>query len=310
MNHGQLPNEEPEDRNGQAAEQPTEASIEEIAAQLAEQDGEEAENNAQVEGEEAQDPEEFDLDDEAAVKRAYKVNGKRLTGEELRKSLMFEADYRQKTAATAELRRKVEAKEQALEKELGTRVNQIDVLVQALHTELVGETKDLSRLINENPVEYLRRKDAVDRKSAMLNQALQQKNALEQQQQYVANQKRGEYLREQEALLMEKLPAWRDPARKQAEQTEIARYLVNELGYTPEEISGLDDHRALITLRKAMLFDKAQKMRGQTKPLPRPAIKAGSAQPQAKRIDPAVEKRLRNSGKLDDIAALIEMKGL
>lgn len=299
------------DPDGQAIEQPTEASIEDIAAQLAEQDDPEGEPDG-GEGGEPQEPEDYDLDDEAAVKRGYKVNGKRLTGEELRKSLMLESDYRTKTAAIAESRRALEAKEQKVEKELGSRVNQLDVLVQALHTELVGDQSNLSRLINENPVEYLRQKDAVDRKSALLNQALQQKQTLEQHQSALAQQKHGEYIREQESLLLEKLPAWRDPARKQAEQTELARYLMHDLGYTPDELSSLTDHRALITVRKAMLFDKAQKLRS-AKPQAKapPAIRPGAAQgATANRIDPALEKRLMRSGKADDIAKLIEMKGL
>lgn len=298
------------EQDGQANEQPDEASIEDIAAQLAEQEG--PEGATEGEDGEAQEPDEFDLDDEAAAIRRFKVDGKPLTGAELRKRLMLESDYRTKTAAIAESRRALEAKEQKVEKELGSRVNQLDVLVQALHTELVGDQTNLSRLINENPVEYLRQKDAVDRKSAMLNQALQQKQALEQHQGALAQQKHAEYIREQESLLLEKLPAWRDPARKQAEQTELARYLMNDLGYTPDELSTLSDHRALITVRKAMLFDKAQKLRS-AKPQAKapPVIRPGAAQgATAQRIDPALEKRLMRSGKPDDIARLIELKGL
>lgn len=300
------------EQDGQANEQPTEASIEDIAAQLAEQDAETGAIEGEESEQEAAEPEEYDLDDEGAATRTFKVNGKPLTGAQLRTQLMLDADYRQKTAALAESKRGVDAKEQKIQQELGSRVNQLDVLVQALHSELVGDQTNLSRLINENPVEYLRQKDAVDRKSAMLNQALQQKQAIEQHQGALAQQKQAEYIREQESLLLEKLPAWRDPARKQAEQTELARYLMNDLGYTPDELSTLSDHRALITVRKAMLFDKAQKLRS-AKPQAKatPAIRPGAAQgATAQRIDPKLEQRLMRSGKADDIARLIELKGL
>lgn len=300
-----------DERNGQADEQPTEASIEDIAAQLAEQDAEPGEVEGGEVEQEASEPEEYDLDDEVAATRTFKVNGKPLTGAELRTQLMLDADYRQKTAALAESKRGVEAKEQKIQQELGSRVNQLDVLVQALHSELVGDQTDLSRLINENPVEYLRRKDQVDRKSALLNQALQQRSALEQQQNYIGQQRQAEYVREQEALLLEKLPSWRDPAKKQSEQTEIVRYLTADLGYSRDEIAELSDHRALITVRKAMLFDKAQKLRSAKPPVKAPpVVRAGAAQQNIQRIDPALEKRLMRSGKADDIARLIELKGL
>ncbi len=55
--------------------------------------------------------------------------------------------------------------------------------------------------------------------------------------------------------LLAKLPEWRNPQKAQAEKAEIGAWLANA-GFNNAEIDGLIDHRHLLVVRKAHLYDK------------------------------------------------------
>lgn len=63
-------------------------------------------------------------------------------------------------------------------------------------------------------------------------------------------------LREQQALL-KAIPEWRDPKVADAERLELAEFMLSR-GYTVDEIEAVDDHRALLLVRDAMMARKAR----------------------------------------------------
>jgi hypothetical protein len=133
MNTSQ-PDEELDTRPDDQPEEESDESIRALADKLAAQEDEEETSDTESQAEPTQttetprklrvkvDGEEFEIDEEEAV-RGYQR----------------EQDYRRKTAEAAELRRKAEAERAAVQQERETRVNQLDVLIHAMHQELVGD---------------------------------------------------------------------------------------------------------------------------------------------------------------------------
>jgi 2,3-bisphosphoglycerate-independent phosphoglycerate mutase len=119
-----------------------------------------------------------------------------------------------------------------------------------------------------------------------------------------------ESVRTNEAKLLEALPDWRDSTKRAAEQREIANHLI-QLGYTPDELNELTDHRAVLVARKAMLWDRAQAVKAkQTQEAKNPpkVVKPGTANSptnaKTQQIQQLAQKAKR-SGRDDDVIALL-----
>ena len=106
------------------------------------------------------------------------------------------------------------------------------------------------------------------------------------------------------------LPEWREAESRQKLGGEIKAYALTQ-GYTSEEIGSLVDHRSLMTLYKAMKFDKASSpnvVQKKVKNKPR-VIRAGSPRTKSdagKQKRTTQMKRLQQSGHIKDASALFE----
>jgi hypothetical protein len=81
---------------------------------------------------------------------------------------MLESDYRQKTAAAAEANRRAEAEMQRIALERQEGVNQLDAVLSVLHQELVGDQSRLGDLLETDPVAYLKVRNEIERKQAVI----------------------------------------------------------------------------------------------------------------------------------------------
>jgi len=106
------------------------------------------------------------------------------------------------------------------------------------------------------------------------------------------------------------LPDWRDSTKRGAEQREIAQHLIS-LGYSPDELNSLTDHRAVLIARKAMLWDRAQAVKSkqaQEVKTPPKAIKPGTANSPTNAKQQQVQQlaqRAKRTGRDDDVLALL-----
>ena len=298
------------------------AGMDEAESQEEEVDtGEEQEVEAddEQENEQDDDPEQEDEgaepDDEELT---FEVDGKPVTLKksqlpEVWRGQMFEADYRKKTAELGEQRRSVEAMRQQIEQERNNAASQLDVLIDGLYRQLVGDQHSLSKLIEEDPQEYLRQQNLINQRSRMLQDAYAQRQALAQRQQADEQAKQDEWRKSEGLRLLEKLPEWRDKAKAQAEQQEIAEYL-SDLGYTSEELGGLVDHRALLVARDAAAYRRQQAAKAKReKEQPRKPIRSGTASnthDNSARVTAAKERLKRNPDSLDALTALAMERGI
>jgi len=295
-------------------------SLDDIAANGFEGDeeGEEGEDIDETEGDEPEvEGEDDENGDQPTAKRKLKVGDEELDEEEVVSGYMRQRDYTRKTEEVAAQRREVEAIRQQVAAEREERANALDVLdvlIGELHQELLGiDQARLNSLLDTDPKAYLRAKEHIESKQARIRTAIQQRLALQQQAVQEQAQQMAAYAQEQQRILADKLPEWRDPKRAQSEAREIESYL-RGLGYQTEELNELVDHRAVLVARKAMLFDKLKATQGQKAP----------AKPQAAPIRPgapantnqrviaqkrAADRLRANPNSLDALSALVGASG-
>lgn len=268
------------------------------------------------------------------VKVTVQVDGKpiELTPEEIAeayKSGMRQADYTRKTTEAAEQRKAAEAASaQAAQEAQAARQDRMTYAqnLQALQAQMQsvlqnGPTQvDMDRLSVENPAEYVKQLHLISQRQAALRGIQQEQHRIAQTHQ--AEQARAaqeaeraqakakdDYTRAQQEQLLAKLPDWKDGAKAQAEQARIASFLEKELGYSKEEINGVNDHRAVLLAREAMryreLMAKAKASTSKVEKLPAKAERPGTATS----VDPsdgrtAAQQRLAKSGRIEDAAAI------
>lgn len=281
-------------------------SIDDIEAVLGKMDGtdEEIGEELEQEVEEAETEETVEEEQPKATdwkSQEFEVNGETVSGAELASGYMKDADYRQKTAQTAQLRREVEQKFEYIEKELSSRANRLDVLANALYQEIAGDQSQLQSLVESDPAEYLRRSHYLAQRNNLLQQALQEREATNQLQEQTRQRQIAEYAQAEQIRLTEVLPEWRDKKVAEAEGRELAEYLLGK-GYETAELSELYDHRALVLARKAMLYDK----RANLKPVSAKAsvaVSPGASQTQSQgtRTREQLRQKAIKTGSRDDL---------
>ncbi|HVI55483.1 MAG TPA: hypothetical protein VM621_10585 [Luteibacter sp.] len=240
-----------------------------------------------------------------------------ITLEEAINGYQRQQDYTRKTQEAAELTRAAQAERAQVKQELESRVNSLNVLGAALYQEYVGDQAKLAGLLETDPHGYLRVKEQMAQRQALLGQIEAHRQAT---QEYAINEQakaRAESLRLAEETLLDRLPEWKDPGKRKAESTDIANALV-DAGYTHDELKELIDPRALIVARKAALWDKAQAAKAKatevTKPpaIPAKPVKPGTAGKPEKSAGAmkAADNYRRNPNSLDALAGFALERGI
>jgi hypothetical protein len=274
---------------------------------------EDPEPEAQAEDEES-DPDDDEEDgDEGEPQTTYtvKVDGQEVevTVDELVKGYSRTQDYTRKTMAVAEERKALRAEAESIRTERAQYAQLLSALQQQVAPQVEAEP-DWARLRAEDPIEYAAQ-------WADWQQRQQRLQAIQYEQQRVAQmQQREQVGRMQEALeaeaaqLSEAIPEWRDPARARAEKGAVVEYAA-KIGFTPEELRQVYDHRAVVALRKAMLYDRLMEKRGQIKPVQKPsapALRPGSQGTVTRKVSDVTraKQRLAKTGSVRDAASVFE----
>jgi hypothetical protein len=275
---------------------------------LAPEDGdEEEEQGSETDTDAEEEQEDGDPEDSWQQIRKIKVAGEdiEITPEEALAGYQRQQDYTRKTQTLAEERRTLDAARQGLEQEVLRYAEKLQALEDTL-TATAPKVEDLDKLRRENPTQYA---EVMYRREQI--QAIQQERQkawekaqverMALQQQVLANE---------EQKLVAAIPEWVDEDRARADKTRLVQYASDTLGFAPEELAAVTDHRAILMLRKAMLFDEAQSRRKEvvtktTKTAP--ILKPGASR--TTKTAPSVEKknreRLARTGKVQDAAAVL-----
>ena len=280
--------------------------------------GEEAleasDGESEVDSEEVTESEE-DADEAPQASQTFrvKVDGEEIEVplDELLKGYSRTADYTRKTQAIAEARKQAEAELEIARQERQRYAQTLEALDTQLRS-LQPPEIDWDRLYQENPVEWVRQRELQRTRQEQTAWVQAQRAALVQKQQQEEQAQAEQTLEVERAKLMEALPEWRDVEKARAEKAKIVEYATGKLGFSVEEISDVYDARAVLALRKAMLYDELMSKRDQMRPKimqKAKPMKAGAASmPQSSKVvaSKAALSRLANSGSHRDAAAVFE----
>ena len=293
-----LPSEDGDQQDVEMQDELTEVDSAAPEEELQDSDGEQSD---EVEAEEEEDkPPSFTV----------KVDGKNVevTLEELQKGYSREADYTRKTQQVSEERRAFQAEAELVR----TERQQYSQLLGSLQAQLqqnAAPQVDMDRLYNEDPIEWVRQKELArdaEKVHAAIVSEKQRLSHIQAQEQYQSMQA---HLAEQQDAMLKAIPEWANPDKAKAEKTLLIEW-GQKLGFSSDELKNIFDHRAVVALRKAALYDQMMTKRGNIRPAvnngPKPA-KPGAAGRMDNTTDSRrSQQRLAKTGRVNDAASAIE----
>jgi len=291
--------------------QPAEESEEDTEAAASEEDDSGVEDAPEEETSEEQSGEEEESEEQEQPQTfTVKVDGKEVavTLDELQKGYSRTQDYTRKTQQIAEVRKQVEQETQAVRAER----EQYAQLLGALQAQLQSSEPqvDLDRLYNEDPIEWVRQKEVLRERQekAYAIQAEQQRlYQLSQQEQQQSIQ---QHLESQKDALLAALPEWKDPKKAKLEKAMLIES-AKSAGFSDEDLKSVYDHRLVLLLRKAALFDQMVSKRQGIKPVvnngPRPAKPGAAGRGSTTTEAVRAKQRLAKTGRIDDAVSAIEL---
>jgi len=286
----------------------------EEAEEVEEEAPEEEEGQAEEETEEeVEEEEETEIVAEEDLKYTIKVDGEELEVgiEELKNGYQRQADYTRKSQALAEQRKETEAiqsERQRLEQERQMYANGLQMLQEQQSSKLQEfESIDWTALKADDPYQYMLKKDEYRDAQEKVQNVQQQQMLIQQEQAEEAQKARAHFVQQEYARLVEALPEWND--QESTIKKDVQEY-ARSVGFLPEEINQLADHRSVLVIKKAMEYDKlttkvAPKKKA-VKKVPK-VQKSGRGNSKEDTAAEAVKQkraRLRKSGKQDDAASI------
>jgi regulator of replication initiation timing len=235
---------EPEEANPGDEEQ-TGIEAESEPAEASEEDGQEAETPTDDEAESEEEADEAEIKDDVTVN----VNGEKIALSELKAGYMKQSDYSRKTQELGNKRRDLE--------QMTTRVTQSVEAIANFLAKQLPDAPDTS-LAMTDPGRYVREKAMYDASMAQINAIIEQANAPKEVVNKLSEEQRIERLQAEDAKLREAFPHLSDPAKREKFFTDTTR-VAQELGYSLDEIKGVDDHRLFKLAHWARLGMEAEK---------------------------------------------------
>jgi hypothetical protein len=305
--------EKPESEEEQPSDE--EESIEETQDELSED--EEGLEDPEVEEE---DEEELEEESEEDALYAVRVDGAEyeVSLDELLKGYSRQSDYTKKTQDVANQRGELDQLAHQYTSEVAQIQAERQQYIESLQSVLQGSmteldhfaTMDWQSLKESNPLEYVTKRDEYREAQDRIGALQQEQTLVRQRQQQEEAQLRTRTLSEENTRLVEKMPEWGESSTKQQMATDLRDYAGSQ-GFIREEIESLIDHRSLIVLHKAMMYDKlnsgdVRKRKVVNKPKVIRSGKGSSKKQDAKSQRIAQMKRLQGTGRIDDASALLE----
>lgn len=289
---------EQEQPESQSESNDSEAESEHIEAQ--------AEDESEVEQDEGED------EQEEPAKYRVKAAGeeREVTLDELIKSYQLGTDYTKKSQAVAEERKVVEAERQRIEEAKYLRdqyAERLQVIEQMLNQQ--PETENLDYLKETDPIGYAVKVAELSQREKQLAQVRAEQARIADQQQREQQEQLGQVVQAESRKLAEVIPEYADPQKGETLRRELREFGL-KAGFSDQELANVYDSRAVLTLYKAMQYDKLQSAKpGITKKVneaPK-VIKSGVSQPRDSSDEmKKLKARAKQTGRVADAAKAFE----
>ena len=275
-------------------------------------------NESEAESEDSYEESEVEQEDddgEQEEPQTFRVKAageeREVTLDELIKSYQLGTDYTKKSQAVAEERKVVEAERHAVQEAKAMRdqyAQQLGIIEQMLNQP--QETENLDYLKETDPIGYAVKIAEMSQKEKQLAQVRAQREYLSQQQEYDRQQQMKQMVAAESEKLVAVLPDFADPSKGEVIRKDIRTY-GKQLGFSDDELANVFDSRAVLTLYKAMQYDKLQSAKpGITKKVSEApkAIKPGVSKPRDSNSEEIrkLKSRAKSSGSVKDAANVFE----
>jgi len=222
-------------------------------------------NDSEAESEESHDESEVEQDEgeeEAEEPPKYRVKAageeREVTLDELIKSYQLGTDYTKKSQAVAEERKAVEAERQRIEEARYLRdqyAERLQVIEQMLNQQ--PETENLDYLKETDPIGYAVKVAELSQREKQLAQVRAEQARIADQQQREQQEQLGQVVQAESRKLAEVIPEYADPQKGETLRRELREFGL-KAGFSDQELANVYDSRAVLTLYKAMQYDKLQ----------------------------------------------------
>ena len=262
------------------------------------------------EAEEAEEVEVYDDEVETETSPAYtvKVDGEEfeVTLDELRSGYQRQADYTRKSQSLAEQRKAYEANLQAVQQERNQYAQLLENMSMNQNAELQRFEKiDWKELKDTDPMEYMEKRLEYQEAKEKVTELQNERWRVQQQNEAEMVSVLQEKIQKEAELLAQNLPEYADPGSNL--KTRLRDYSLS-LGFSPQDIDGITDHRVVMVLYKAMMQDQGTTAPvKKAKPAAPKVVKAGTPASKAqrsKRDAQAKRERLAKTGNPRDAASV------
>jgi hypothetical protein len=259
--------------------------------------------------------EQDDDGEEAEEPQRYRVKAagedKEVTLDELIKSYQLGTDYTKKSQAVAEERKVVEAERQRIDEARQLRdqyAERLQMIEQMLNQQQPEE--NLEYLKETDPIGYAVKVAEMSQKEKQLMQVRAERERISQQQEYDRQSQLRQTISVEAEKLVAALPEYADPEKGELIRKDIRTY-GKQAGFSDDELANVYDSRAVLTLWKAMQYDKLQSSKsGITKKVSEApkAIKPGVSRPRDSNSEELkkLKARAKSSGRVSDAASVFE----
>ena len=234
-----------------------------------------------------------------------------VTLNELIKSYQLGTDYTKKSQAVAEERKAVEAERQAVQEAKQMRdtyAQRLEMIEQMLVPQ--QQEENLEYLKETDPIGYSVKVAEMIQRDKQLAAVQAERHRINQQQEQDRQAQMQSVVAEEMQKLSSYIPEFTDPAKGEAIRNDI-RAFGKQIGFSDNELAAVYDSRAVLTLYKAMQYDKlvASKPAITKKVNEAPkAIKSGVSKPRDSNAEEIrkLKARVKSSGSVRDAASVFE----
>ena len=233
-----------------------------------------------------------------------------VTLDELIKSYQLGTDYTKKSQAVAEERKAVESERQAVQEAKQMRdtyAQRLEMIEQMLQPQ---QEENLDYLKETDPIGYSVKVAEMVQREKQLAAVQAERYRINQQQEQDRQMQMQSVVAEEMQKLSASIPEFADPAKGETIRNDIRTY-GKQLGFSDNELAAVYDSRAVLTLYKAMQYDKlvASKPAITKKVNEAPkAIKSGVSKPRDSNAEETrkLKARAKASGSIRDAASVFE----
>jgi len=270
-------------------------------------------NESDAESEESEVEQDDDGEEQEQPTYLVKAAGeeREVTLNELIKSYQLGTDYTKKSQAVAEERKAVEAERQAVQEAKQMRdtyAQRLEMIEQMLVPQ--QQEENLEYLKETDPIGYSVKVAEMIQRDKQLAAVQAERHRINQQQEQDRQVQMQSVVAEEMQKLSSYIPEFTDPAKGEAIRNDI-RAFAKQVGFSDNELAAVYDSRAVLTLYKAMQYDKlvASKPAITKKVNEAPkAIKSGVSKPRDSNAEETrkLKARARSSGSIRDAASVFE----